>query len=191
MNAWGESVDLHAMVGGALDTLEQASAPLSEAMKAGRPLMGKAPVHKFACGGTHLIYSMITAAHAGYALNGRAQRVREQVDLLQWRVGADIDLIDRFYGQRQGLPLSAWFHLGARLKMLGHADECLTLARRRKVVEFSAAQEAKYQAGMETLRHALGDLASRDLKKVRAAKLELYKEIIGDACHGEHGLTLV
>jgi hypothetical protein len=189
-NAWGEVVDLHAVVASALDTLEEASAPLSEAMKAGRPLTAKAPVHKFACGGTHLIYSIIAAAHAGYVADGRAQRVGQQIDLLQWRVGADVELIDRFYAQRRALPMAEWFHLSSRLKMLGHAEECLALARRRRVVARSATQEGQHRAGVAQLRRVLSDLEARDMTVLRTAKPELYREIVGDVCHAEHGLTL-
>ncbi len=147
-NAWGESVDLDAIVGSALEALERDSVPLTAAMRQGRPLSARAPVHELTCGGTHLIYSLIVAAHAGYAGNGRGQRVREQVELLVWRLGADVDLIDRFYAAQQPTPFASWMHLDAKLKLLGHAEECLALATRRKVIELSETQQAKHETAV-------------------------------------------
>ena len=147
-NAWDEPVDLDAVVGSALEALERASAPVSQAMREGRPLAARAPVHHLTCGGTHLIYSVIVAANAGYALNGRASRVRQQVDVLVWRLGADIDLIDRFYAERgQATPLSSWQLLDAKLKLLGHAEECLAFGTQRKVVALSAPQAGEASEG--------------------------------------------
>src|SRR5262249_12798272 len=72
INAWGESVDLDLVVESALRQLEQASLPLAEAMRSGRPETGHAPVHSFTCGGTHMIYGLLVAIHMGYA--GRDRR---------------------------------------------------------------------------------------------------------------------
>src|SRR5262249_23521220 len=60
-NAWGEPVDLDMVVESALRLLEQASLPVAEAMREGRPETGTAPVHSFTCGGTHMIYGLLVA----------------------------------------------------------------------------------------------------------------------------------
>jgi hypothetical protein len=189
-NAWGEPVDLDALVGSALDVLEHDSAPLSDAMRNGRPLSARAPVHGLTCGGTHLIYSLITAAHAGYASNGRAQRVRQQVDLLVWRLSADIDLIDRFYAVPRPTPFAPLIHLDSKLKLLGHAEECLALATRRQVVALSQAQEAKRRTAISVIRRLLADVERLDLAQLRPQQFEAYQQIVGDVCHARHGLTL-
>jgi hypothetical protein len=189
-NAWGEPVDLDAVVGRALEALERDSAPVSDAMKQGRPLSARAPVHELTCGGTHLIYSLVAAAHAGYAGNGRGQRLREQVDLLVWRLGADVDLIDRFYAAQRATSFASLMHLDAKLKLLGHAEECLALATRRKVVVLSEAQQARRQTAIAETRRLLGDVERLDLSKLRPRQFEAYQQIVGDVCHARHGLTL-
>ncbi len=202
-NAWGEPVDLDAIVGSALEALERDSAPLTAAMRQGRPLSARAPVHELTCGGTHLIYSLIVAAHAGYASNARGQRVREQVELLVWRLGADVDLIDRFYAAQKPTPFVSWMHLDAKLKLLGHAEECLALATRRKVIVLSETQQAKHETAVAELRRLLADVENRDPVKLRdLAKAypahskayqqiaEAYQQLVGDVCHARHGLTL-
>lgn len=189
-NAWGEPVDLDALVGSALDVLERDSAPLSDAMRQGRPLSARAPVHELTCGGTHLIYSLIAAAQAGYALNGRGQRLRDQVDLLVWRLGADVDLIDRFYAAQRTTSFASLMHLDAKLKLLGHAEECLALATRRKVVVLSQTQQARRQTAIAKTRRLLGEVERLDLAQLRPRQFEAYQQIVGDVCHARHGLTL-
>ncbi|MGH6689981.1 MAG: hypothetical protein ACREF4_04785 [Gammaproteobacteria bacterium] len=191
-NAWGEPVDLDALVESALRLLEQASLPIAEAMRDGRPLTDQAPVHAFTCGGTHMLYGLLTAVHAGYVGRDRARRVQQQMDLLVWRLGADVDLIDRFY-RAPGLAgdaVAAWFALDSKLKLLGHAQECLAFASRYNVVKFTAAQQTQRRAATATLRRIIGDLEQRDLREARALNRELYQQLVGDTCHARHGLTL-
>ena len=189
-NAWGETVALDLVVERALRLLEQASQPLAEAMRAGRPEPAKAPVHSFTCGGTHMVYALLTAVHAGYAGKDRRERVQQQVDLLVWRLGADIDLIERFYGERAGRAGSAWYVLDAKLKLLGHGAECLAFATLHDVVRLTPPQRERRQATVATLRRMLRELEARDLWEAKAVDRELYRQLIGDACHARHGLTL-
>lgn len=189
-NAWGEPVDLDALVGSALEALERDSASVSDAMRQGRSLSARAPVHELTCGGTHLIYSLIAAAHAGYTGNGRGQRLRQQVDLLVWRLGADVDLIDRFYAGQKPTPFASLMHLDAKLKLLGHAEECLALATRRKVVVLSETQQGRRQTAIAETRRLLGEVGRLDLAKLRPRHFEAYQQLVGDVCHARHGLTL-
>src|SRR5262249_44867875 len=133
-NAWGESVHLEGVVESALRLLEQASAPLAEAMREGRPETTQAPVQAFTCGGTHMIYGLLTAVHAGYAGTDGGGRMQRQIDLLVWRLGADLDFIERFYQARSSRVGASWYELDAKLKFLGHAEECLAFATRHDVV---------------------------------------------------------
>jgi hypothetical protein len=188
-NAWGEPVDLDVVVESALRLLEQASLPLARAMQEGRSETAKAPVHGFTCGGTHMIYSLLTAVHAGYTGKDRRERVQQQVDLLVWRLSADLDLIERFYRARAGNPAAAWYDLDAKLKLLGHAEECLTFAAAHDVAALSASQQRQWQTAEATLRGLLGDLEARNLAEARALNRELYRQLIGDTCHARHGLT--
>lgn len=190
-NAWGEQVALDLVVERALRLLEQASAPLLDAMRAGRPETAQAPVHSFTCGGTHMLYALLTALYAGYAGKDRRERVQRQVDLLVWRLGADLDLVDRFYGgARAGSAGASWYALDAKLKLLGHGEECLAFATLHDVAGLAPSQRERRQTAVATLRRMLRDLESRDLGEARALDRELYRQVIGDTCHARHGLTL-
>jgi hypothetical protein len=189
-NAWGEPVALDLVVERALRLLEQASAPLAEAMRAGRPSTAEAPVHSFTCGGTHMVYALLTAVHAGYGGKDRRERVQQQVDLLVWRLGADLDLIDRFYEARAGKAGVSWYALEAKLKLLGHGLECLAFATLHDVARLTPSQRERWEATVATVRNMLGDLEARDLGEAKALDRELYRQLIGDTCHARHGLTL-
>jgi len=192
-NAWGEPVALDVIVERALRLLEQASAPVAEAMREGRPEMGQAPVHGFTCGGTHMLYALLAAVQAGYVGKDRRERVQQQADVMVWRLSADLDLIDRFYKARAGVAASAsveWYALNAKLKLLGHGVECLAFASVHDVVAFTPAQREQRQAAVTKVRRMLRDLEARDLGEIKALDREVYRQVIGDTCHARHGLTL-
>ena len=190
-NAWGESVDLDALVETALRLLEQASLPVEEAMRDGRPETRQAPVHGFTCGGGHMIYALLAALQRGYTGKDRPRRMQQQVDLLVWRLSADLDLIERYYRARgSGAAADFWYEFDAKLKLLGHAEECLAFADVHKVTGLTAAQRGQRQAATATLRRLLVDLEARSLGEAQRLDQELYRQLIGDTCHARHGLTL-
>lgn len=189
-NAWGERVDLDAVVERALQLLERASRPLVQEMRANRDIATRAPVHSFTCGGTHMLYALLSAVDAGYVATGRVERVQQQVDVLVWRLGADIKLIEQFYGQHARRPGRWWFELDTKLKLLGHAEECLALAARGRHVTLTGRQQAQRRAAASVLRGLLEELGRHDLGKARALNPELFRQLIGDICHARHGLTL-
>ena len=191
-NAWGEPVDLNALVETALRLLEEASLPVAQAMRDREPETAQAPVHGFTCGGTHMVYGLLTAMRAGYTGKDRRERTQQQVDLLVWRLGADVDLIERFYRTPglAGNPTASWFELDSKLKLLGHAGECLAFADQHKVVKLTAAQQAQRQTAGATLRQLIGNLAQRNLGDARTLDRGLYQQLVGDTCHARRGLRL-
>lgn len=189
-NAWSEPVDLDALVEEALRHLERASAPIEQAMRDGKPLASRAPVHGFTCGGTHLLYSLLAAVHAGYARGDRLPRLARQVELLVWRLGADAELIDRFYKQAAATPANTWYQLDSKLKVLGHAEECLAFATQRKVVALGAEQQRQRQASAAAVRRMMAEVDAQNLAPVKAISAELYRQVVGDVCHARHGFTL-
>jgi len=188
-NAWGEEIDFDAVVERSLRLLEQASEPLVQDMRDGRPESGKAPVHDFTCGGTHMIYGLLAAVQAGFGGRDRLERVTKQVDLLVWRLRADPELIDRFYKERAARPGAYWYETDAKLKLLGHGEECLAFAVTRGVVSLSAARQAQRAAAVTTLRRLIEDVEGRNLAEAREMDVELFRQIVGDTCHARHGLT--
>jgi hypothetical protein len=188
-NAWDEPVDLDAVVEGALRLLEQASLPLMHAMRAGAPETAKAPVHSFTCGGTHMLYALLTTMHAGYTGEDRLERTRRQIDLLVWRMTEDIGLIERFFKERSRQQGVYWFELDAKLKLLGHAEECLAFGVRRGVVTLTPAQQAQRRAAVAALRRMIEDMEGRDMSEARELDRDLFRQLVGDTCHARHGLT--
>ena len=189
-NAWAEPVDLDVLVESALQLLEQASLPVAEAMRDGRPETRQAPVHSFTCGGGHMIYALLAALHAGYTGKDRPRRMQHQVDLLVWRLSADLDLIERYYRARGSSTGDFWFEFDAKLKLLGHAQECMAFADLHKVARLTSAQRMQWQAATATLRRMLVDLEARNLGEAKMMDRELYRQLVGDTCHARHGLTL-
>ena len=189
-NAWGEPVDLDTVVGGSLRLLEQASLPLMEAMRAGKPMAARAPVHAFTCGGTHMLYALLVAMKAGYDAQDRLDRTRRQVDLLLVRLTTDVDLIERFYGQRTTQAGRYWFELDAKLKLLGHAEECLAFGTRRGLVRLDPAQQAQRQQAVAALRRMIHEMEEKDMRGAREVNPELFRQLVGDTCHARHGLVL-
>jgi hypothetical protein len=190
-NAWGQAVNLDDLVDGALRDLETASAPLLAAMRGGRPLVDQAPVHGLTCGGTHLLYGLLSAVHYGFGGKGARERVQAQTALMAWRMGgADVDLIRRFYRKVPRSPQNEWEELDAQLKILGHAEESLGFATRRKVMTLTAAQQAQRAAGVRALGTLLADLRRRNVAQARALVPRTYQQIIGDVCHAQHGFAL-
>src|SRR5262249_38731009 len=160
------AVDLDLAVESALRLLEQASLPVEQAMREGRPETTQAPVHGFTCGGAHMIYALLTAVQAGYVGNDRAARIQQQVDVLVFRLSADLDLIERFYRTRGAAAGAAWYEADAKLKLLGHAEECLAFTTLHGVAKLTPVQQAQRHTAVATLRRMLRDLEARDLGEV-------------------------
>jgi hypothetical protein len=190
-DAWDEPVELDPVVESSLRLLEQASRPLMQAMRENRPETAKAPVHSFTCGGTHMLYALLVAMHAGYTGKDRLERTRRQVDLLVWRMTEDIGLIDRFYEGRTAQNGAYWFALDAKLKLLGHAEECLAFGVQRGVVTLTPAQQGRRRATVVTLRRMLQDMEDKNMREARVLDRDLFRQLVGDTCHARRGLTLV
>jgi L-amino acid N-acyltransferase YncA len=190
-NAWGEQIDLDAWVNGAVQSLESASAPIADAMRAGRPLAGKAPIHNYTCGGTHRLYSLLSAVHYGFGAKEARDRVQEQTAVMIWRMGGvEADLIGRFYAALPRSPLNQWEERDAKLKTIGHAEECVAFATARGIMTLTANQRAQRAAGVKLLMRLLAEVRRRDLGAVRAMSLQTYQQLVSDTCHAQHGLTL-
>lgn len=191
-NAWGERVVLGDVVEAALTALEEGSRPLEEARRRGVPPERQAPVHAFTCGGTHLVYSVLTAAHTGHARPAQRERLRQVMDLLVYRLWADRYLLGRFYGPKlASVPAASWFLLDAQVKFVGHAFECLGFARRHGLYEVPAGEAHRVEEAWAVLGADLARLRQLDLGPVRAQVPELYQQIVGDVCHAHHGVRLL
>ena len=190
-NAFGERVDLAKVVEAGFEAMEQASQPIQDARDRGLPLARQAPVHAFTCGGTHLLYALLAATQAGYTASGHRDRVRRQMDLLVYRLWADVDLMDRFYQPKLAAsPQARWFLLDARLKFVGHVFECLRFAERHLLYAIPPDQAPRRDRARAALDADISTLGEADLASVKAETAELYQQLVGDVCHAHHGLTL-
>jgi hypothetical protein len=187
-NAWGEPVDFDAVVESALRLMEEASLPLSQAMREGRAESTKAPVHGFTCGGTHMLYALLSAVQAGYVGRDRLERVRQQVDVMVWRLSADPELISRFYKERAAQRGAYWYETDAKLKLLGHGQECLAFATHRNVVKLTGPQQGQWREAETRLKRMIEDIEGRNVAEARDIDRELFRQLVGDACHARHGL---
>src|SRR4029077_13951430 len=115
--------------------------------------------------------------HAGYTGKDRRVRMQKQVDILVWRLSADLALIERFYGARTGNAATPWYEFEAKLKLLGHGEECLAFAAVHDVVKFTPSQREQRQAALATLKRMLRDLEGRNLEQAKALDRELYRQL--------------
>jgi hypothetical protein len=76
----------------------------------------------------------------------------------------------------------------AKVKILGHGEECLAFAVRHGLVKLGPAQQARHRAAVNTLRQMIGDVEERHIGEARAMNRELFSQLVGDTCHTRHGL---
>jgi hypothetical protein len=104
--------------------------------------------------------------------------------------GVEADLIGRFYAALPRSPLNQWEERDAKLKTIGHAEECVAFATARGIMTLTANQRAQRAAGVKLLMRLLAEVRRRDLGAVRAMSLQTYQQLVSDTCHAQHGLTL-
>ncbi|MDE2321235.1 MAG: hypothetical protein KGL31_04870 [candidate division NC10 bacterium] len=188
-NAYGQKVRLKDLVAFGFETIEEATRGMGPYAAGNRPLPQKFPIHRFTCGGTHSAYSLVAAARHGYA-GAYRRTLQEQLDLMVYRLWADVDLIDRFYA---GLPSGPWEEanrLEAKLKFTGHAFEVLHYAKRHAIFTPTSAQKARMEEGLAALYRIFSAVAALDLKMVKVRDRSLYSLFIGDLCHAYRGVRL-
>jgi hypothetical protein len=195
-NGEGREIRLRDVVAAAFLTAERASADFRSAMTRGKMPGWKDRIANFTCGGTHLIYSLAVAVRYGHLKEDGRRRLAEQLDLLTWRLKADLHLADQYYrlvataypkAQSESLR---HYELDARLKFLGHSMEIITYGRTFGLFTPTAAQQAEIRRATETLIETILDISTLDLGAVRDQTRPLYHLLVGDACHAYHGLWM-
>src|SRR5207247_10662386 len=112
-----------------------------------------------------------------------------RVDQLPCRNTAELGRRSRHLHELPQPGGSNWFELDAKLKLYGHAEKCLALATRHGLVTLTAAQQAQRREATVSLRGMLEEMEKKTLREARALHSELYRQLVGDACHARHGLT--
>jgi hypothetical protein len=190
-NAYGQRIELAAVVRFGLQVLQEATHGLKPYAAANLPLPKKMPIHGFTCGGTHLCYSLVVAAKRGFLQAAGGDVLQEQLQLLLYRLQADPDLIDRYYRAIASTPEVDLFRAGAKLKILGHALECLGYAQTHGLWQPSARARQQVAAATQEVQGLLAYVMTLDLAAIRRRHAELVQQGIGDACHAYRGLSLV
>jgi len=195
-NALGERIRFREVVQFAFDTAEWASATFSSTMKRGAMPSWKDRISNFTCGGTHLVYSLAVAVRYGHLGKEGRQRLAQQLDLLTWRIKADLYLQDQYFELLAKATPTAGearrlYQLDAGLKFLGHCAEVFRYARIHRLYAPSRSQEAQIRWGEEMLGVALSDVLKVNMDSILKEDRTLANLFVSDVCHAYHGLKLV
>jgi hypothetical protein len=190
-NAYGERIQLKEVAAFGVRVLQEATQGLKAHATAGLPLPKKLPIHSFTCGGTHLCYSVLAAARHGVLPEASSDVVREQLQLLMYRLQADTDLIDRYYREIASAPGAELFRAGAKLKILGHALECFGYAQTHGLFEPSPLERGRIEQAVQEVRGLLAFIVTLDLAAIQRRHAQLVQQVVGDTCHAFRGLSLV
>ena len=191
-NAEGREIRFRDVVATAFSTVELSSADFRSAMKRGIMPGWKDRISNFTCGGTHLIYSLAVAVRYGHMGEEGRRRLPPLLDLLIWRLKADLYLADRYYEMvataYQKSEFLRHYQLDSRLKFLGHSMEILNYGRLFRLFTPTAAQQAEIRKATEILAETILEVSTLDVVGLRAPKSHLFHLLVGDSCHAYRGL---
>ena len=190
-NAYGERIQLKEVAAFGAQVLQEATQGLKPYATAGLPLPKKQPIHSFTCGGTHLCYSILVAARRGLLQAAGGDIVQDQLQMLLYRLQADPELIDRYYREISSTPGVDLFRAGAKLKVLGHALECLGYAQAHGLWQPSPLERKQIEQTAQEVRSLLAYIVTLDLAAIQRRHAQLVQQVIGDTCHAFRGLSLV
>jgi hypothetical protein len=190
-NAYGERIQLKEVASFGAQVLQEATQGLKPYATAGLPLPKKLPIHSFTCGGTHLCYSILVAARHGVLRAAGGDIVQDQLQMLIYRLQADPELIDRYYREISSAPGVDLFRAGAKLKVLGHALECLGYAQAHGLWQPSPLERKQIEQAAQEVRGLLSYILTLDLAAIRPRHAQLVQQVVGDTCHAFRGLSLV
>ncbi len=108
-----------------------------------------------------------------------------------YRLQADPDLIDRYYHRLAQVPEVEMFRASAKLKLLGHALECLGYAQANGFLRPTQMERERIGKAAHEVRGLSAYVGGLDLEAVRQREARLYRQIIGDTCHAFRGLRLI
>ena len=190
-NAYGQRIQLAEVVSFGLQVIQEATQELKPYVAANLPLPKKMPIHSFTCGGTHLCYGLLVAAKHGCLQAAGMDIMQDQLQMLLYRLQADPDLIDRYYREIPPAPGVDLFRAGAKLKILGHALECLGYAQTHGLLQPSPTERKQIEQATQEVQGLLSYVMTLDLAAIRRRHAQLVQQVIGDTCHAYRGLSLV
>ncbi|MBN1204788.1 MAG: hypothetical protein JXB05_07680 [Myxococcaceae bacterium] len=192
-NGAGETVRFDAVMDEALATLERAQAELAAGMKAGLSQVPKQKqgIYAHPCGGLHFFQAVASWARHPSVREAWGQRLDTQVDVLVYRLGSEARQYEAALAQAPQHRLAL---LSQSLKFYGHFLETLGQYRRENGWSPTPRQQQAVTRARQLLDatvRRLGEAgAFRDLERLARQQPQLYLDLVGDACHAAHGLTL-
>ena len=166
-NAWGEPINLSAIVDRSLAEFEGTCALGEQQIRRGEesPTSFRTEIKKYSCFGLHTTYCYLVALKQGYQQNDLLPRVRQMMDLLTYRLAGDSRSIQQEYARESAgaAPyLVEAFSTRALVKLYGHAFESINYARLHRLIQFTPAQERRIAAGAQAMYESLIKLRGMD-----------------------------
>ncbi len=193
-NAFGQRLRFSDVIRFSFDALDDATQQLRRAMDRGIMPEAKDKIHEFTCGGTHLVYGLASCVGNGYHGENFPRRLKTHLDLLVWRLGAEDNLMRRFYRQAPPSPdlekIYDLYRNDAKLKFYGHSFEILSYAGLRHLFAPTPAQGRAIEKAGATLAEAVKGMVGVDLFEIRKRDPRLFALLIGDSCHAYHGIHM-
>lgn len=193
-NLHGERIDL-------LEVVEVALEAYEAAMREFRGTLGpdgvpglKSEIHRFTCGGAHVLYSLETCARAGLVTAGQRKRLEVQLDLHFPRLRQEIALIKTFFrrAERQmGPEVVRLPEADASLKFLGHSLEVIGYGANHGLLGLAPARQQAVDETRAELVRAVAAMEREDLTALRGRNADLARNLVGDACHALRGVRLL
>jgi hypothetical protein len=187
---WEEPVDLDPGRGNLAGVVRASVAPVDAGHARGQIGAVKAPVHSFTCAGTHMLYALLTALHTGYAGQDRRERTQRQINLLVWRLTADVALIERFYKERAAENGVYWFESGRQGQDPRTRRGVPGLRRATWSRHAHAGAAGAAEGGDSHAQATARGYGGAKHEGCPGREPELFRQLVGDACHARHGLTL-
>ncbi len=195
-NAYGETIDLAAVIDRSLAEYESTCSLGQQAISGGNasPEEFRAAIKRYSCFGLHSVYAYLVCFKQGFTGNRMAERVSEMMEFLSFRLKADSDAIDREYaqtGQGAAPALVEAFRIRAQVKHFGHAFESINYARLHNLVKFTPATERRIQAGEQAFYENIVRLRALDWETPRKQLGEKFvSDIVISLGHAARALKL-
>jgi hypothetical protein len=188
-NAEGRPFTVAALVEAATQAAEVGYADTVAAMQGTKPY-GRSALQGYACNGTHVVYGLLDALRHGYRGRDLALRTQRLLQAAIYRLGAEVDLIDRVLGA-SAEPLARLNADAAKLQFLGHSLENLAYAERNRLYTSSATEREAIAAAERELAALVHRLSTvHDLDGLARQVPRAYRVLLGDACHALRGLRI-
>ena len=148
-------------------------------------------IYQYTCGGAHLIQGVSFAVARGYGHARGHALIAEQGMLALFRMQVELEQIDAAV---KAQPAVAFQLHVQRLKLTGHTLETLhKMSAAGQFSKDSKAQKALEWVAAEVVRSVAlldGHKAFEKLQTIKDKDLQLFRDIVGDACHALRGLKL-